>query len=230
MIYLKQGDTGANVKTLQTALNALGHNCGAVDGIWGPKTEAAVRAFQTAQNLGIDQDGYNLAVQLATPKKPSSPHFRLEEFEVHDKALESLWEPIPSAYYPDVQELMNRLEKLRALANERYAAGGEVQIHIRSGYRCKAYNAKVGGASGSRHLTASAADVYAVRILNGKQQARVPNCYQLAQLCNELWPKTGGYGLGANINLHIDLRSTRTIWWYTYTSWAAWERGQGAAA
>ena len=163
-IYLKKGDRGAAVAALQTALNKLGYPCGAADGIWGNKTEAAVRQFQTGYNLGIDRDGYDLAIKLSTPKVPSSEHFQLSEFEVHDPALESLWEPIPVKYYDNIQALMTRLELLRAAANERYGAGGEVQIHIRSGYRPPQYNARVGGASGSQHLTGSAADVYAVRI------------------------------------------------------------------
>ena len=40
--------TGNDVKELQTALNALGYDCGKVDGIFGKNTEKGVRAFQTA--------------------------------------------------------------------------------------------------------------------------------------------------------------------------------------
>lgn len=49
------GQTGSRVKSLQTALNALGYNCGNVDGKFGPKTLAAVKQFQKA--MGISQDG-----------------------------------------------------------------------------------------------------------------------------------------------------------------------------
>ena len=52
---LKKGMNGADVKELQAALNAAGHDCGAVDGDFGPKTDAAVRAFQKAK--GLDADG-----------------------------------------------------------------------------------------------------------------------------------------------------------------------------
>lgn len=51
---LKNGSTGAAVKALQTQLNALGYNCGTPDGSFGAKTEAAVRAFQTAKKLTVD--------------------------------------------------------------------------------------------------------------------------------------------------------------------------------
>jgi lysozyme family protein len=46
---------GADVATLQTALNVLGFPCGAVDGIFGPSTERAVREFQF--NAGLPADG-----------------------------------------------------------------------------------------------------------------------------------------------------------------------------
>ena len=36
------------------ALNALGYDCGSVDGIFGSKTKAAVMAFQKANGLGAD--------------------------------------------------------------------------------------------------------------------------------------------------------------------------------
>lgn len=51
---LKLGDKGEAVKQLQTALNAAGFSCGAVDGDFGEKTLAAVKAFQQANNLTVD--------------------------------------------------------------------------------------------------------------------------------------------------------------------------------
>lgn len=44
----------ANMTRLQQALAAKGFNPGAIDGIWGRRTEAAVRAFQTANGLQAD--------------------------------------------------------------------------------------------------------------------------------------------------------------------------------
>lgn len=46
--------TGDDVKELQTALNALGYNCGSVDGVFGKKTESGLRAFQTACKITVD--------------------------------------------------------------------------------------------------------------------------------------------------------------------------------
>lgn len=44
---LKKGDTGEDVAKLQDALKQLGYNCGTSDGIFGPKTEQALKDFQT---------------------------------------------------------------------------------------------------------------------------------------------------------------------------------------
>ena len=50
---LYNGSYGENVKKLQTALNKFGYGLD-VDGGYGPKTEAAVRDYQTKYNLRID--------------------------------------------------------------------------------------------------------------------------------------------------------------------------------
>ncbi len=46
---------GADVRTLQEALSALGFTCGAADGIFGAHTEDALRRFQL--NMGLPNDG-----------------------------------------------------------------------------------------------------------------------------------------------------------------------------
>jgi peptidoglycan hydrolase-like protein with peptidoglycan-binding domain len=52
---LSEGATGAAVQTLQTRLNVWGANPPlTVDGDFGPATLAAVKAFQTEQNLTVD--------------------------------------------------------------------------------------------------------------------------------------------------------------------------------
>src|SRR5262245_24487545 len=46
----QNGAQGHPVKTLQYLLRARGHHL-AIDGVFGPGTEAAVKAFQTSKNL-----------------------------------------------------------------------------------------------------------------------------------------------------------------------------------
>lgn len=50
---LRRGDHGDAVRTLQQALNRFGYGL-VVDGDFGPKTDAAVRAFQRSQGIGVD--------------------------------------------------------------------------------------------------------------------------------------------------------------------------------
>lgn len=54
MTTVKNGSRGNEVKTLQEALNKAGNYGLAVDGIFGAKTEAAVRDFQTKNGLSVD--------------------------------------------------------------------------------------------------------------------------------------------------------------------------------
>ena len=52
---VRKGDKGDLVRELQERLNSFGYNCGTVDGIFGSKTLAAVKAFQ--QDNGLVPDG-----------------------------------------------------------------------------------------------------------------------------------------------------------------------------
>ncbi|OQP06860.1 hypothetical protein B1690_05995 [Geobacillus sp. 46C-IIa] len=51
---LREGSEGQAVKDLQTKLQRLGYNVGAVDGIYGKQTTEAVRSFQKANGLEVD--------------------------------------------------------------------------------------------------------------------------------------------------------------------------------
>ena len=50
----KYGSTGATVKEIQSRLKSWGYYAGSVDGIYGNKTEAAVRYFQRTNGLTVD--------------------------------------------------------------------------------------------------------------------------------------------------------------------------------
>lgn len=50
----RPGTNGTGTSAWQTALQNAGFDPGPIDGLWGPKTEAAVRAFQAAHGLAVD--------------------------------------------------------------------------------------------------------------------------------------------------------------------------------
>ena len=54
MALLKVGSRGDEVKILQTQLNQLGYDAGKADGIFGTRTDNAVRAFQKAAGVTVD--------------------------------------------------------------------------------------------------------------------------------------------------------------------------------
>ncbi len=51
---LREGSRGEDVRRLQTQLKSAGFDVGAIDAIFGPKTKAAVGAFQKAKGLDVD--------------------------------------------------------------------------------------------------------------------------------------------------------------------------------
>jgi peptidoglycan hydrolase-like protein with peptidoglycan-binding domain len=51
---LKLGSKEPEVRDLQEALKALGHDPGRIDGDFGPRTESAVKAFQQAREIPVD--------------------------------------------------------------------------------------------------------------------------------------------------------------------------------
>ena len=51
---LSKGSKGEQVKTLQRLLNAMGFDCGSVDGSFGPATDSAVKEYQKENKLTVD--------------------------------------------------------------------------------------------------------------------------------------------------------------------------------
>jgi peptidoglycan hydrolase-like protein with peptidoglycan-binding domain len=73
---LRTGSTGSEVRYLQESLIKLGYNPGSVDGIFGPQTEQAVRAFQSNKGLAVDGIVGNntwAAIENALGNPPTPP-------------------------------------------------------------------------------------------------------------------------------------------------------------
>lgn len=52
--YLRKGDSNNNVKLLQKILISLNYLSGSADGVFGPKTEAALKKFQKDKGITVD--------------------------------------------------------------------------------------------------------------------------------------------------------------------------------
>lgn len=79
-------------------------------------------------------------------------------------------------------------------------------LYVTSGCRSEEYNAKIGGAERSRHITKRTQPCTAVDIKCRSSAMR----YQLIQLAMELG--FGGIGVYKH-HVHLDNRETPTMWW-----------------
>lgn len=73
MLTLTRGSRGADVRRVQDMLARLGYPVGAIDGDFGPLTEAAVRAFQAAQVSGQVDDPTWQRLFAAVTAAPTAP-------------------------------------------------------------------------------------------------------------------------------------------------------------
>lgn len=99
--YLKKGDSGEAVKTMQTMLIACGYSCGSAgaDGAFGSGTESALRRFQTANNLEVDGiygSASKSALEKAYTKKTSAT--TSEGAESFDKSIAGTYKTTDSLY------------------------------------------------------------------------------------------------------------------------------------
>ena len=126
----------------QHLLNYLGYDTGGVDGIWGARSQKAEQAFRADRNC------------------PDAP---LENALKAAVAGESVWDTVK---YFTPGEFMCKCgcgtdtqvdPRLLRLADQVRAHFGSPCI-VSSGVRCAAHNKKVGGVSGSRHLSGKAMD------------------------------------------------------------------------
>ena len=99
-MILKPGDKGSEVEQLQLKLKAAGYDPGEVDGDYGPKTTAAVLAFQV-DRPDIDDDG------LAGPQTMGSLNAAILKMNSTPAKV-----PVPSSIIPCNDETWKRFEFL----------------------------------------------------------------------------------------------------------------------
>ncbi|OQO91051.1 peptidase M15 [Saccharomonospora piscinae] len=153
---LKEGMSGSDVRQLQIRVSGYPgyRSVLALDGKFGPRTEAAVERFQRAYGLSVDgvagSQTFNKLYQLqdadCTPANFSYGELNncntswaggaVSASQARQNALVSMW-------------------KLQALRH----ALGDKPIRVTSGFRSHACNDRVGGISTSRHLYGDGVDL-----------------------------------------------------------------------
>src|SRR5882724_4204391 len=95
-----QPQPSAAVRDAQQRLSALGFYAGAVDGIWGPDTRAAVERFQLSRGLPVtgDLDQVTASALQAAPQVAPQPSAavrdtqqRLSALGFYDGAVDGIW-------------------------------------------------------------------------------------------------------------------------------------------
>ena len=185
---MKIGTKGVQVSELQSDLHKLGYDAGGTDGIFGPKTDAAVKAFQQTNKLTPDgivgpktQAALTAKVNVRpTPaqNKQLSKNFNEREFACRHCGTVHI-EP----------ELISRLQALRDALGK--------PITVTSGYRCPAHNTAIGGAKQSRHMQGQAADL----VVAGMTPAQVAAAADKVGL--------GGIGIYKSGFCHVDIGPKR---------------------
>jgi len=99
MQMLKEGSQGSDVLSLQRKLAEKGFSPGALDGNFGPGTEAAVMAFQQGEGLLADGVvGAKTAAALATCAVPASSRPCIHHWSAWSRrSLKRACEPEPFA-------------------------------------------------------------------------------------------------------------------------------------
>ncbi|WP_171117335.1 MULTISPECIES: D-Ala-D-Ala carboxypeptidase family metallohydrolase [Streptomyces] len=153
---LSQGSSGADVTQLQIRLGGYpGYGAVlAVDGDFGPATEAALKRFQSAYGLAADGvAGPNTFNKLYALQDDDCTPIHFSYSELND--CNSTWSGGAVSASTAKANALRTMWKLEAMRH----ALGDRPITVTSGFRSYACNSAVGGASNSRHLYGDAADL-----------------------------------------------------------------------
>lgn len=153
---LSQGSSGADVTQLQIRVAGWVTSGERIsyDGVYGARTAAAVKKFQSAYGLAADgvAGSQTFSKIYALQDADCTPiHFAYSEMN----KCNSDWSGGAVSAATAKANALKTMWKLEAMRH----ALGDVAITISSGFRSYACNSAVGGASTSRHLYGDAADL-----------------------------------------------------------------------
>lgn len=192
------------IRQIQCLLEYLGYEPGAIDGLDGSNTRAAVKRFQSQE--GLTSDGIAGAkTQAALKDAVAKGRFKSDELP------SSGHPPDKTGTFWDEIQYFTR-EEFRCQCGGKYCNGFPAEpqelllrqadtlrktvgpMRLSSGLRCKTHNAEVGGVSNSRHLSGKAMDF----CVTGKTSAQL-----LAEI--KKLPKIRyAYAINANY-VHMDI-------------------------
>lgn len=152
------------VKQQQCLLAYLGYDPGQIDGVDGPKTQAALAAFRSDYGMGAEGLVAAVAGTAAKVERPAE-----EEQAATDK-------PKTGTFWDDIKWF--KREEFRCKCGGRYCNGYPAEMqeavvkiadaarahfgkpaHVISGLRCQQWNAHEGGVANSQHMYGEAIDL-----------------------------------------------------------------------
>jgi hypothetical protein len=217
---LYQGRSGDDVRQLQIRVAGWAGYRDIVenDGIYGPKTTAAVKRFQSA--YGIRADGiagpqtyaklYEIQDNDCTPR-----HFSYSELD--NGCGIGGWSGGPLSADRTKANAVRTMWKLEALRK----GLGDKPLYVNGGFRSTSCNRQVGGVSDSQHLYGNAADVTS-RTSSLCQIARAARNNGFSGIYGPGYPNHGNHVHVDSRRENNDDRSSNT------TSWSAPSCGVGA--
>lgn len=152
------------VKQQQCLLAYLGYEPGQIDGVDGPKTQAALAAFRSDYGMGAEGLVAAVAGTAAKVERPAEA-----EQEATDK-------PKTGTFWDDIKWF--KREEFRCKCGGRYCNGYPAEMqeavvkiadaarahfgkpaHVVSGLRCQKWNSHEGGVANSQHMYGEAIDL-----------------------------------------------------------------------
>lgn len=171
------------IRQVQALLSYLGYDPGAADGVSGPKTAAAVRAFQEA--AGLTTDGIpGMKTWAALKEAVANDRFaHAQGTPDSGQPPDTGNDPAAPGFWGDIHNFSR--DEFRCKCGGKYCGGFPAEpeeklvrlaervrehfgqpVTVSSGLRCPTHNAIEGGVANSRHITGKAMD-FTVRGVSG---------------------------------------------------------------